>query len=440
MSSIFGIFNDSFFQKTCDPQIILTTINSDISLLNSYLTSNKYIFIKPTDDIISLFNTYNDKIDYYQKLITIINNNAIGFNQVKIYNKIFGDTTPLLNRIDNAVRVDDFYDRIYNVNNKINKYFIKDHSMIMAYCNIFRRNNDMINRYIIDLINIPTSNYYNLFINMFENLPIDHSNKSFILYSILHQLIIKAMSMTKFTQIAYNDISISPLISTSTIQTEYSNYINNNINQIADSLYDFLYHHNLFFKFESNSFKSDNIQLIINNFQSELINSLQFYFQNNQLFINQFDIVNRIFSTHLTSKSYELVNQLLYPGITFNSTYLDVNLTNLLDLEQNIYTYYSQKFIENFKYELEALQYFSLQYKNDPLFFINSQLFFHNYWINDKLFNKSYIAINELLPTLFLNLENIANYIFSSVSFKPNTDIQSQILNYYINNSNIFNY
>ncbi len=428
--SQFGLYTDQFFDKMCNINTLHDTIKKDINLLDSYLMTNKYFYININDDINTLLNSYKIPLPFFEKLLKSQNNNKIGFNQIKIYNKVLGNPNKLLEHIDTKVLEDDFFFRTFGSTLKIFNYFNKDFNLFNSLININLKDNVVLeNRYLFDISSAIINQNY--FLKMFElNYTYETAdyNKSPILNTILYNTITKYQLKMNFLLPIYNNILINPFVTTQQLINGYQTYLTNNITNLIEKLYNYLYYNNFLLRNESALFNSDNSNQIADELLPELLEAFTNYISNHK--INQYDLINKIHNRYCISNTHNITNDLLYINNTYNSNYLIIDLNDFLDLEEYIFSRYSIKFTNSFKQELEALQYFSLQYKLTPLYFINTQLFLHNYWINNQLFDKEYISLTELFD-IFYNIPNLMNFIYGNIDFKTNVGLENIVFEKY---------
>ena len=379
---------------------ILNEVQYDFNILYDNILNNYYLI--PTEEkyyFSFIKNMINKEILPFKHQILDGNLQRIGYNPIKIRNSIIGDPNLLLNKITN-------YDLLKILRLKTN---------IKQYYTSFQ-NQQQLSNILIDNISILRNRYYckpnsdytkNIFPYTFIfNPEFDENETSSIIYIFLQSLLYKSSSYSMLDSSLLNYFSLHKI----NIDDDFENFMLNKQTEFTNSLYKSLINNNLLFYNEIENFENSN-KIIINTFLTQLTTIFTNKFEN---YIFDSSLIGREITENFNNCIAVKCIATIYQNNSVN--YFDIELDMINNLEKMLYELHKKKFNDIYSSDLIQLQYIISQFKNDPLFYINAQLFSHNEWLKVILEKNEYHSIDLLSDSLLENDYAYLDTIFKHIS------------------------
>lgn len=434
--SIFGHYIDSFLDKTINVESIYNNLSQKFENNFNELINNVYYFSLINDELRTLIEAYNEPLPLTDSYIKRLDDqNVIGYSPISIREVYIGDVSDLLRTIDPNVLRDTFYIRIFASLQKIRRYmntYSLDNFNSLVESNP-SNNYDVLSRFYLYNILEETAfkNYFNLCFDLFKVFDPEYNRRVSAISLILSHFLKYFFKQSNFPLRLIQNVQ-DEFINQSIILNNYKTFIDVNYQSISEYLYKFLFNNFLVIKSETDLFKNTCLNTIKNNIRDLWKNSADNYFSNKLINLVQLRLFLNIESLYNTYLTYKIVQETLYPKFAYNTDYLDIDLNFLDDTEQYIDSKLQDYLSENFSNHLETLQIYSMQFRTDPVFFLNSEIFLHYYFINDLIFDKEFIPLECLYDlTLTNRIQSIMKWILNSIHVKEN--LLPYILDFYYN-------
>ena len=408
--SIYGKHSQWFLESTTDFEYINAKLQQNSSKSYQYLLSYEYIIPQLTTDLRTFVNTFQTNyFGFLDQMLQKQGSKNIGYNQVNIRQLIIGDYTYLLDKVHNK----NILKILYYANN-IHLEFSKNYSYFMDIQPIYLLNENQF--YGNGRL------YYDYLYQYDYKLPFEHLfkfqvfhsfnyNKSCFLNVILHNVLRQSIPTLLFSAAIgqYFDDNIDTIMQS--ILNSAVQYLEDNIERLTDEFYQFVVNNNLFIFTNSNYFK-DHVRTTFKDYLlDDIIPVLTEQLIGYTLY-NSIAITNTICSYYSSYIAYKTLIDDVYIGNTLN--YFNADLNYLLALEETLYSQLTNTFQNEYSDDLNQIQYVITQYKDYPLFYINSQLYSHYLWISYlKTFNnyKSFYLPNQV----YQNESDIMNLVHDHI-------------------------
>lgn len=431
--SFYGKYVERTLDQLCDHIQLASKVKSDIDIVYNYLLTYEYIPPDKTDEIIGFVNLFNLNVfDFITSLLQSSSSDPhkkIGYNQLKIRESVIGNTSNLLSKVTNK----DILKNIQYIR-RIEDKFQGSYHYFQSLLHLFHNSHKtypILNRYYYDFIykyDLKQPYEYTFRFNIFNELDDVYRNKSAILFVILYSVLrdsVRGHGIRNDFQ-SYFD-SIMPSFRNQLI-TEFNTFIDTNLNNFASDFYKYVINNNIFIYHESDHFENHVIQVFkefINTACKSCFNDIVSTF-----FFNSSFLADNIEDLWTSEIAYKCLKNDVYHRL--NIQYFDTDLLYALGLERYMYLQLSVKFRDYYKEDLDQLQYITVQWKNNPLFYINTQLFIHYLWIVYKFNMDDYKSFQ--FPDIALeNDYDIIEYVLDKISIsETNAGQLATLLNNYI--------
>jgi len=202
--------------------------------------------------------------------------------------------------------------------------------------------------------------------------------------------------------------------------------MDDNQEDFINALYLALIKNNLLFYNEIDSFKNINKSII-----STFLDKLSIIFINKfKLYIFDSSLIGREITENFNNAIAKKCLDIIYQDTV---DYFDIELDTIKTIEETLYELHKKKFNDIYSSDLIQIQYLISQFKNDPLFYINAQLFSHNEWLKTILEKNEYHSIDLLSNNLLENDFNYLDTIFRYINITDENSLISLIKSIFIN-------
>jgi hypothetical protein len=366
-----------FLNSTQNPNIAISKLEDRLTNLRSNL-SNSLLFVPTLDEkFLTLVSNYTvTPISFYRTLTTssIIGGKKIksGFSTYAITDKLRSNPIYLLDSITGD------YSTYYEVLKSINRTYTLPLYPFEDYTIIF---GDIYNSYQMRSFSswtVPSSVFHHIYLQDDYNSA-DISNYNSIVLMLMYFFIYKCLSRsTDFTSQLFNYINDNDLLLYTDFRTSFSNYISTNKSSMASTLTTYLL--NSVFNIIGNDVLFETtVESEVEDLLDHITDSFDTVFT--ETFISIY--ITREFC-NLTAQfmlSYNAIDFVMNHFYDNRSTYWLTNDSELSSVETDFVTNLRSILTTNL-YNLEVLEYVSLQFKTEPLFFINSYIYNHANWVS----------------------------------------------------------
>ncbi|MEM4385627.1 MAG: hypothetical protein QXD03_03675 [Candidatus Anstonellales archaeon] len=429
--SLGQLYND-FSDRTFNLDFIFRYYKNKIYGLYADIISRfDYNIVDITHKTIDTIKSINDPIEFSTKLYKIVGNKAVGYSANKI-NMIYVGSDPenLINIIPSSVFSDEFFIRFFSKVNYIHDNFPHDKYNFITLMTLLYPLGSLKDKLFPSYI-IGSNRFDNLFNRMFfpveKNIREDYQNKSSYLSLILTSFISYYLKYSNNYIGVISSKDPSNFVSKNLMLNSFKLFINNNIDEISNDMYRYIVNTIMSFTRETQEFKID--------IKHEIVNDVL----NNNILIDfvkfkdiDFTILISLFRDLHVYYSYLVTENILYNDTRYNSDIIDVDLIKLLDIERYVLSRLHKDFIYDFSTYIKSIQYFSIKFKREQLFFLNTIAFLHHYFISNLIYDKKISPLTSLF-NVFYNDDNFTKFIMSSISFINNVNIDSNIKDVMIN-------
>jgi hypothetical protein len=382
-------YNSRIF-NIIDPKFLNNDILKIITDLYNDIKNNKIRLLDQNNDLNNSLEILPNTIN---ELIKFKDGDYEGFNKLRIYS-VSNHPEELLDRIE------EYYKYIYTQLKSIPTTDLDTFRKLnYLYFNFKQNNIDSLNSFFKYLVvferdsNQLNSSSFITNILLYLKLNNLYKNK---LSTILNNFIIKCFTTVDPT-IEFNITEDELNLTDKNIFEGFSNFIDRDKNNMSLELTNFLINNIFGLNTPSVNFKESISSLITDNF----INYIDEIFNN--LYINK-----NYHQEIAQNTIINLCNYLLLNNISNKSDYITIrDESYIIYDERTIFNKLTELIFNKEKSNLLSFEYTAYQFKNDPLFFLNSYFITYNNYLNDRLGTNNDI-LNDMT---FVNEENISDWL-----------------------------
>jgi hypothetical protein len=416
----YGKYIKQTLDNIYDFEKILDRVQFDFNTLYDNILNNYYLIPTEEEYYFSFIkNMINKEILPFKHNILEGTLQRIGYNPIKIMNSVIGNPKLLLEKI-----VDYDLFKILRLKTDINQYYDSFQNQ-QQMSNILMDNNSILrNRYYCK----PNSDYTkNIFPYVFKfNPQFEEESISSIIYIFIQSLFYKCCSYSTLDSSLLDYFNINNI----NINDNFEIFMSNNRSDFIDLLYKSLINNNLLFYNEIDSFKTSN-KIIIDSFLNQLSTIFIDQFKNYKL---DSSLIGREITENFNNNIAKKCLETIYIDNIIN--FFDIELDTINTLEKTLYELHKKKFNDIYGSDLIQIQYMISQFKNNPLFYINAQLFSHNEWLKVILETNNYHSIDLLSESLLQNDYNYLDTIFNYIYITDEISLISLIKDIFISGQN----
>lgn len=419
------------FSRRCfDLSDIYSFINNETREIYLSLVDDLNLHgIRISDKVLSSLSAYDDILRYTKTLFKIINGKATGYSRYKISTMFTGTDSDLMKLIPEEVFKDDFFFRIFS---KVTDIYIEfpvlQYDIFNFLVMLFPSHYNFRSKILTPFEEI-SSGITNLFGKFFspvdKTLREDYMHKSSYLSLILMMYV--DYYIKNFTDWMRSIYSLN-IVSGNKVKDSLNHYINTNFINIASSFYKFIVNNSLSFVKETDLFKEDLLDTDKAIIYDSFLRNISF----NDV---DYKALSRIFRDYVSHSSYNIVENYLYPDVSYNYDLFDIDHITFLDIEKFILTRISNKYILERKNDFDALIYYAMRYRDNPVYFINTITFLFHYYINNLIYDKKIIPMESAFE-VFYRPKNLTQFIMNliKISNRSMSNTFIQILNTVLTN------
>ncbi|MEM4385271.1 MAG: hypothetical protein QXD03_01850 [Candidatus Anstonellales archaeon] len=423
----FGQLYKDFSLRSLDLEFIYNYHSSKISkLYNDLISKFDYNVINISQKAIDTVRSANDFIEFSTRLYKIINGTAVGYSAKKINMMYIGENPDdLINLIPSYVFRDEFFPRFFSKVNYIYDNFPSDKYEFLHLLSILYPVRGLKDKIFPSYI-LNSNQVHNLFNRMFipveKDIQQSHQNKSSFLSLILNSFISYYLKYSSNYSGLIARIDPDNFISKNRIINNLVLFISNNVNIISEDMYKYIVNSIMSLTKETPRFKINIKNDIVNDvLDNDLSKSIKFDDIQTSELLYLFKELS-VYYSHLVTEN------LLYIGTRYNSDIIDVDIIKLLDIEKYILSRFHKNFIYDLSDYIRSIQYFSIRFNTDKLFFINTIAFLHYYFISNLIYDKNTIPLTCVFD-VFYDEKNLTRFIMNSIKFNDNVNIDDSIKN-----------
>lgn len=422
-----GQLYKDFSIRSLDLEFIYNYHSNKISkLYNDLISKFDYNVMNISQKTIDIARSANDFIEFSTRLYKIINDTAVGYSAKKI-NMIYVGENPddLINLIPSHVFRDEFFPRFFSKVNYIYDNFPSDKYEFLYLLSILYPIKGFKDKIFPSYI-LNSNQVHNLFNRMFvpveKDIQQSHQNKSSFLSLILNSFISYYLKYSSNYSGLIARINPDNFISKNKIINNLILFINNNIDTISEDMYKYIVNNIMGLTKETPRFKINIKNDIVNDvLDNDLSKSIKF----NDIQTSELLYLFKELSAYY---SHLITENLLYINTRYNSDIIDVDIIKLLDIEKYILSRFHKNFIYDLSDYIRSIQYFSIRFKIDKLFFINTIAFLHYYFISNLIYDRNIMPLTCIFD-VFYDEKNLTRFIVDSIKFNDNVNIDDSIKN-----------